>query len=119
MRSGSLVRNLRLKDVKKIYIEIRGDGASNDLHTNLIESLGSSGVVGATTNADEADAALKIVLSQTTTGEIEARAQLVNARGTVLWPNRGARRYSGETTKIFSEVVKDLLSEIRRARSGN
>ena len=83
--------------------------------------LGSSGVVGATTDADEADAALKIVVSQTSGSQIEASALLVNARGTVLWPQagRGARRYSGETTKVVSEIVKDLLSEIRLARDGH
>ena len=79
-------------------------------------------MVAATTNTDEADAALKIVVSQTPGGpQIEASALLVNARGTVLWPrgDRRARRYSGETTKVVSEIVKDLLSEIRLARAGH
>ena len=102
MRSGSVVPNLTLKEVKKIYIEISGDAASNDLRSKVIESLSASGIVAATTNADEADAALKIVVSQTSTS-----AQLVNARGTVLW--------RGET-QVTSEIIKDLLSEIRRTR---
>jgi hypothetical protein len=121
MRSGSVVANLKLKEVKKVYIEIRSNAAFNELRSKLIESLGSSGVVAATTNTDEADAALKIVLSQTPGGpQIEATALLVNARGTVLWPrgDRGARRYSGEATKVVSEIVRDLLSEIRLARAG-
>jgi hypothetical protein len=105
VRSSGVVPNLKLSEVKKIYIEIRGDAALNELRSNLIESLNSSGVVAAATNADEADAALKIVVSQTNTS-----AQLVNARGTVLW--RG-RRYSGDPNKVVSEIVKDLLSEIR------
>ena len=100
VRSGVTVPNLKLSEVKKIYIEIRGD-ASNDLRTNIVESLNSSGLVAAT-NADEADAALKIVVSQTSTS-----AQLVNARGTVLWRGRST---------VASDIVKDLLSEIRRAR---
>lgn len=115
-RSGSVVANLRLRDVKKVYIEIRGDAAFNELHSNLVESLGSSGVVAAATNADDADAALKIVVSQTRP-QIEASALLVNARGTVLW--QGARRYSGEIPKVVSEIVKDLLVQIRLARAGN
>ncbi len=85
-RSGSVVANLTLREVKKIYVEMRGDAAFDELRSNLVESLGSSGVVAATTNADEADAALKIVVSQTRP-QIEASARLVNARGTVLWPN--------------------------------
>ena len=108
-RSGNVVANLTLKEVKKVYIEVRGDAASDEIRNNLVESLGSSGVV-APTNADEADAALKIVIRGGP--QIEASAQIVNARGTVLW--RGKRRYSGETTKIVSDIVNDLLSEIRQ-----
>ena len=93
LRSSNAVPNLKLSEVKKIYIEIRGDAANNELRNNLIESLNSSGLV-VSANADEADAALKIVVSQTGTS-----AQLVNARGTVLWRGRN---------------VKDLLSEIRK-----
>jgi len=40
------------------------------------------------------------------------QALLVNARGTILW--RGARRYSSETSQ---QIIKDLLSEIRLART--
>ncbi len=99
-RSGNVVPNLTLREVKKIYVEIRG----GELRSNLVESLGSSGVVAVVNNTDEADAALKITVSQTST-----MARLVNARGTVLW----TRSYSNETT---NEIVKDLLSEIRLAR---
>lgn len=122
MRSGGVVANLTLKEIKKVYIDMRGAGF-NELRSSVFESLSSSGVVAATTDADEADAALKIVVSQARAGgpQIEATALLVNARGTVLWPkaDRRARRYSGETTKVVSEIVKDLLSEIRLARSGD
>jgi hypothetical protein len=122
-RSGSVVvADLRLKEVKTIYIQMRGDAAFNQLRSNLVESLGSSGVVAVTTDADEADAAFKIVFSHTGAGgpRIES-ALLVNARGTVLWPKAGqnTRRYSGETAKVVSDIVKDLLSEIRLARAGH
>jgi hypothetical protein len=98
VRSSNAVPNLKLGEVKKIYVEIRGDAVSNDLRTNIIESLNSSGLVTAA-SADEADAALKIVISKTSTS-----AQLVNARGTVLW--RGH-------SPVASDPVKDLLSKIR------
>ena len=98
-RSGNVVANLRLKEVKKVYVEIRG---VDDTHS-LNEILNASGIVTATTNADEADAALKIVVSQNSTS-----AQLINARGTVLW--RGTRGNP-------SEIVKDMLSTIRMARA--
>jgi len=122
-RSSGVIANLPLKDVKKVYIEVRGDTLSNDLHSNFLNSLNSSGVVTATTNADEADASLKIVVSQTGDNrggtQIEASARLVNARGTVLWPTSSgnARRYSGETTTVVTDIVKDLSSAIRLART--
>lgn len=120
-RSSEVVANQPLREVKKIYIDLRGDSAFNELRSKLVASLGSSGVVAATTDANEADAALRIVASQTSDGRIEASALLVNARGTVLWPktNRNAHRYSGEINNVLSEIVKDLLSEIRMARTGN
>jgi hypothetical protein len=109
-RSGNVAPNLKLSDVKKVYVEIRGD-ATNGLRENLIESLNSSGVVTVANSTDEADAALKIAVSET-----GASARLVNARGTVLWPKAGARRYSGDAPKVVSEITQDLLSEIRLAR---
>jgi hypothetical protein len=112
VRSGRVVPNLKLGEVKKVYIEMRGEAASDELRSNLAESLDSSGVVTAA-SADEADASLKILVSQ-----IEVSAVLVNAQGRVLWPKagRGTRRYAGETTEVLSKVVKDLLSEIRLAQ---
>jgi hypothetical protein len=97
-RSGNVVPNLTLKDVKKVYIEIRGD-ASSELRSNLVESLNSSGVVTVVTEPEDADADLKIVVSQT-----GISAKLVNARGTVLWQKTG----------LGSETIKDLISAIKR-----
>jgi hypothetical protein len=96
VRSSDAVPNLKLSEVKKIYIEIRGDASLDELR----ERLNSSGIVTATTSVDEADAALKIVVSQNSTS-----AQLVNARGTVLWRGRST---------VASDIVKDLLSQIRK-----
>ncbi len=113
-RSASAVAaGVKLPEVKKIYIDLRAD----DLRHDLLQRLSSSGVVSATTNADDADASLKIVLSQKGDSQIEASARLVNARGVVLWPKTGARRYSGDASKVLSEVVKDLTAAINAARS--
>lgn len=112
-RSAAVVPNLKLSEVKKVYLEIRGEGAFSELRSDLVENLRSSGVVTITNDTDEADAALKIVVSQTG-AQIEASAVLVNARGTVLWPKGGRRHYFGEVATIASQLTKDLLSEIRR-----
>jgi hypothetical protein len=109
-RSGNVVANLELGEVKKIYIEIRGEGALDELHRSLVQRVGESGVV-ASSDAGDADASLKIAVSKA-----GASARLVNARGVVLWPKTGVRRYSGETTTVVAELVKDLLTEIRAAR---
>lgn len=108
-RSVAAVPNLKLSEVKKIYIDIRGAAGADELRNKFVERLGSSGVLAIASNADDADAALKIVVSQTGS-QMEASAQLVNARGTVLWPKGGKRSYSGD---IVSNVVNDLLSAIR------
>jgi len=104
VRSGSAVAGVKLNEVKKIYIEIRGEPMSNEFRRQIAERFGSSGIVATTTNAEEADAALKIVASQN-----EASAMLVNARGVILW----RKRYSGDLSKVAAETVRDLLSEIR------
>ena len=95
-RSSDVVANLKLSEIKKIYVEIQGD----ELRSNVVETLNSSGVVSAT-KADDADAALKIVVSQS-----GATARLINARGTVLWSSKGE----------VSEIVKALLSTIKATK---
>lgn len=118
-RSASGVANLPLREVKKIYIDLRGDAMVNELRNGIVENLSSSGIVTPATDTNDADALLRIVVSQTAAGDVEATARLVNARGTVIWPKsgRGGKRYTGETTTVMSEIVNDLLSEIRNART--
>jgi hypothetical protein len=96
-RTGNVVANLKLSEVKKIYVDMRGN---TELRTNVVESLNSSGVVAAT-GADDADASLRIMISQT-----EVSARLINARGVVLWSKNGP----------VTEILRDLLSAIRRAK---
>ena len=113
VRSGNVVANLPLKEVKKIYVDVRGAAASSELQSKLIDSLNSSGDIIATMNPGDADSSLKIAIAPA-----EVSARLVNARGTVLWPKGGGtRRYSGETSQIVSQILRDLVSEIRLARA--
>jgi hypothetical protein len=104
VRSGNSVTGVKLNEVKKIYIDLRGDAAIDEIRRKLVDGFGSSGAVTTTTNADEADAALKIVTSRN-----ETTAMLVNARGVVLW----RKRYSGDPGDVAREAVRDLLSVIR------
>ena len=108
-RSGAVVPDLKLSEVKKIYVQMRGD--TGELRTSLVEGLG----IVAVTNADDADAALKVVVLRTSGTQIEVSAQLVNARGTILWP-KSPRHYSGETSKVASEIVRDLVNDHKKAQ---
>ena len=112
-RSGVVVPNLKLNEVKKVFIDVRGNAAPEDFRRELLARFGSSRGVTATTNADEADASLRIVLSHRGS-QIEASVRLINARGVVLWPRsgRGTRRYSGEQSIIVSNILNDLQTAI-------
>jgi hypothetical protein len=122
LRSGNTVAGVRLSEVKKIYIDIRADLFADKLHNVFADTLASSDVIAATTNADEADAALKIVVSEIIVDDLHPKPQmkatvrLVNARGTVLWPKAGRARYSGEVTEVVSQIIKDLTTEIGKQR---
>jgi hypothetical protein len=127
-RSGSVVTGVGLGEVQKVYIETRGDGALDQLRSGLFQGLNASGLVAATTGTDEANASLKIMVSQPRGADrggapqVEVLARLVNARGEILWPKagRGVRgRYMGGATKVLQEMLKDLLNEIRVARAGS
>ena len=137
-------RGVALGEVRKIYLEMSGDGPLDELRSRLFAELNSSGLVIAAANTDEADAALKVSVAQTrvvvkapltagsgaTHGDavpsvetrVEVSVRLVNAVGGVLWPRAGVgrvRRYAGVAAQIAPGVVRDLLAEVRAARAGS
>ncbi|MET0648271.1 MAG: hypothetical protein ABW208_16785 [Pyrinomonadaceae bacterium] len=137
-------RGVALGEVRRIYLEMSGDGPLDELRRELFAALNSSGLVIAAANTDEADAALKVSVTQTriavkapltagsgaTHGDavspvetrVEVSVRLVNAVGGVLWPRAGVgrgRRYSGVAAQIAPGVVRDLLAEVKAARSGH
>lgn len=122
------LRAIPLGQVRKVYLELSGDGPLEELRRRLSAELNASGLV-ATTNADEAEAALKVSVSQTRVAKtdgsdapVEVSVRLVNAPGEVLWPGAvGARgrRYTGVVAQVASGLSRDLLAEIRAARSGH
>ena len=136
-------RGVALGEVRKIYLEMSGDGPLDELRGRLFAELNSSGLVIAAANTDEADAALKVSVAQTrvavktpsTAGSgaapvdavppvetrVEVSVRLVNAVGGVLWPRAGVgrgRRYAGIAAQIAPGVIRDLLAEVSAARAG-
>lgn len=121
-RSGDArMKGVALGEVRKVYLEVSGDGPLEELRRELSEELNSSGLVIAAANTDEADAALKVTVAHTET-RVEVSVRLVNAVGEVLWPRAGAargRRYAGVAAQVAPGVVGDLLTDIRAARTGH
>ena len=135
-RSGDpRLKGVALGEMRNVYLEMSGDGPLDELRSRLFAELNSSGLVIVTANTDEADAALKISVTQTraavkappTAGSaaevrVEVSVRLVNAVGEVLWPRAGVgrgRRYSGVAAQVALGVVRDLLTEVRAARAGH
>lgn len=130
-------KGVALGEVRKVYLELSGDGPLDELRRRLSVELNSSGLVIAAANTDEADAALKVSVARTRLSvtnpqsaappeEIETRVEvsvrLVNAVGEVLWPRAGTgrgRRYAGVAAQVAPGVVEELLAAIRAARSGH
>jgi hypothetical protein len=115
---GPNVRGLALGEMRKVFLDVRGEGALDELRGELIRGLSSSGVLVVAANAEEADAALKISVARAAGPGVEVTARLVNARGEVVWP-RAARgsRYSGAAAKVLPELLRDLLTEAKAARA--
>lgn len=139
-------KGVALGGVRRVYLEMSGDGPLDELRSRLSAELNSGGTVIAAANADEADAALKVSVARTRVAAkappnagsatppggmgptVEARVEvvevsvrLVNAAGEVLWPGAGGgrgRRYSGVAAKVAHGVIRDLLAEVSAARAG-
>ncbi len=136
-RSGDpRTKGVALGEVRKVYLELSGDGPLDELRRKLSAELNSSGLVIAAANTDEADAALKVSVARTRLSvknppsagsaappeeretRVEVSVRLVNAVGEVLWPRRG-RRFAGVAAQVAPGVVGELLAEIRAARAGH
>ena len=85
----------------------------------LGERLRASDRVILARNRDEADALLKVSVMKSADAEpetVNVIAQLINARGEVIWPGASSGgEYQGSAAGVSTDIVKDLLAAIQKA----
>jgi hypothetical protein len=108
---------VRLAGVKKIYVEVQGDGPSGESVRGMLgQRLDGSGRLTVAGNRDEADALLKVSVESgvdTEPGSVTVAARLLNARGEPIWKSSG--QYKGPASNVAEKIVNDLLNSIRQA----
>jgi hypothetical protein len=106
-----------LAGVKKIYVEVLGDGPlSESVRETLRRRLNAGGSLTTARNRDEADALLKVSVvggAAGETGSVTIVARLLNARGELIWNSSG--QYIGLASEVAGRLSSDLLNSIRQA----
>lgn len=127
--TGAAAR-VTLREVSKVYVELIGaEPLAGDVRRSVMQELRGSRLIVIDTR-NEADAVLRVTVRKADTGDASSAAnglnrvlisaQLVNARGDVLWSTaRQARggRLQGEVAEVAARLVNNLLRDIQR-RSG-
>lgn len=116
------LRAVSLNEVRKVYVDLRGNEATErDAREMLAENLRASGRLVLAQNLDEADALLKITFlsrAEAAAQKISVAAQLVNARGIVIWPaahTASGGKYEGLAGDVARSIVRDLIADIQKS----
>ncbi|MBV8856956.1 MAG: hypothetical protein JOZ02_08510 [Acidobacteria bacterium] len=121
-----------LSNVRKVFIEVAGDGDLGGQASRLLaEGLREGRRVAPTDVKDEADAAFKMSVSvrpQAGRGKtapdpdparrtVAASVRLVNEDGEVIWPagGKGARLYTGTLKDVTGRIAADLLKDVLKS----
>src|SRR6185369_17497791 len=112
-----------LNEVRRLHLQLMGGNTSSDeFERQLRERLATDQNLKLS-DADQADAALKISVSPASSRAGDSRVIVsvrgVNANGFVVWPasRRGSSwRYVGQPRFVADRMVTDLMTDIRRAR---
>lgn len=107
-----------LPEVKKIYVELRGDAAlATRVREKLVAALGASNRFVVVESKDEADALMRATVTGVA-GEpdkISLRANLINARGETIWTStRAAASETGSIEIVAGGVIEGLLNDVLR-----
>ncbi len=117
-RSIRALRDMPLSAVKRIYVEAVGDETlSQSLRQTLGERLRATNRIILAHNRDEADALLKVTIIKSTSSAPEktnAFAELINARGNVIW--RNASENYGSPAEVSASIVRDLLAALKNSK---
>ncbi len=116
-RGNQKNRGKSFNEIKKIYIEITGDGILGaQIAEQISNELGKSGRFSIT-DKEQADAALKIYIRHESDVDnpqekmVTALVRLVNAQGFVVYPNLkriSGWKYVGEIAKLPARIAQDL-----------
>ena len=103
-----------LLDVRKIYVEIVGNGVSGGgLRESTVARIKETNRFSATESKDEADALLRLTVNNYSTNRVTVRASLINAKGEVIWRGAGTRNlFIGSTESVAVDIVKGLLDDV-------
>ncbi len=116
-----------LLEVRKVYLELNGpEPLAGEVRGNLMQALRDSRLIVIDTR-NEADAVFRVTVRKTATGNAASAAngvnsvwisaQLVNARGDVLWSTArqaSGGRLQGDIAEAPVRLVNNLLRDIQR-----
>ena len=109
-----------LSGVKKVYVEALGDDIStNRLRETIGGRLRSGGGLTVVSNRADADALLQMSIERGAQAnpQMTVSVELINRRGTVIWPNTSSGgKYRGSVDVISAGMVNDLLSAIQQSK---
>lgn len=103
---------------KKVYLEISGaEQLRQTISEQLAQWLQADSKFKLIGNQDEADIALKVVVTAGRKDGIVLTAGLVDANGNVIWPltpGASRRRYEGPTEKTIATFSRELANDIKQ-----
>jgi hypothetical protein len=110
-----------LSEVRQVYIQAPAEGASSEQLLAALRARLAANRVVQISEAEQADAALKISIRPSPAGDsrIIAIVRAVNANGYVVWPvsRRGSSwRYVGQPGYVAERMVADLTRAIESAK---
>jgi hypothetical protein len=111
-----------LNEVRRLHLQLMGGNTSSDEFDRQLRERLATDQNLKLSDADQADAALKISVSPASSRAGDSRVIVsvrgVNANGFVVWPaaRRGSSwRYVGQPRFVADRIVTDLMTDIRRA----
>ncbi len=113
-RSGTEKFATTILEVKKIYVELRGDATlSGNVREKLIAKLSAGGRFVAVESKDEADARMRVTVKGVAgeAGKFSLRAELINADGDIIWTSNRAGE-KGSIEIVAEGVIEGLLDEV-------
>ncbi len=107
-----------LREIRRVYLQATTDNEDTRKFLNELQARLGKGMI-TTSDADNADAALKISArraSAQTDKHVIVIVRAVNASGQVVWPDsrrRGSWKYAGEPGSVAERIATDLTRAVQ------